>query len=183
MLLDRARSQLLVVDVQERLLPAVQNGERMVERCAILLKVAQRLAIPVLISEQYKKGLGPTVHQLNDTKGDAVIMEKAHFSCAADPAIMAHVSDITAQGRNQIVVCGAEAHVCVLQSALGLKIKGLDVFVVADAVSSRRDESVDLAMKRLRDVAVGVVNTEMVVFEWLHVSGTEEFKALSKLIK
>ena len=183
MLLEHARSQLLVVDVQDRLTPVVQHGEHMIERCVILLKAARRLAIPALISEQYKKGLGPTVPQLNDIKGDTLVFEKAHFSCAADPQIRAHVSEIAAQGRNQIVICGAEAHVCVLQSALGFRAEGLEVFVVADAVSSRRDQSIDLATKRLRDAGVGIINTEMAVFEWLYISGTEDFKALSKLIK
>lgn len=180
MLLVRERSQFLLVDVQDRLLPAMHDGERMVERCGVLLQAANRLSIPTTISEQYKKGLGATVERLSNLKGDAPVMEKMHFSCAADAAMTARVQSL---GRNQVVIAGIEAHVCVLQSALGFKDMGLDVFVVADAVTSRKQESVDVALSRYRHAGVNIVTTEMVVFEWLHVSGTPEFKELSKLIK
>ncbi|MDX2144810.1 MAG: hydrolase [Rhodospirillaceae bacterium] len=183
MLLDRARSQLLIVDVQERLLPAMHEGERMVERCAVLLQAAQRLRVPVTLSEQYRKGLGATVERLHNLKGDAPVLEKMHFSCAADGAITARLQGLAAHGRRQVVIGGIESHVCVLQSALGFKAMGLDVFVVADAVTSRRPDSVALALDRFRANGVGVINTEMALFEWLHVSGTAEFKELSKLIK
>ena len=183
MLLDATRSQVLIVDVQERLLPAMHEGTAAVERCAVLMQAAQELTLPVLVSEQYRKGLGPTVARLDNVKGDASLMEKMHFSCAADPGMAKHIGDIAAAGRPQVVMGGIESHVCVLQSALGFKAAGLDVFVVADAVTSRRPESVDLALDRLRAAGVHVVNTEMAVFEWLHVSGTPQFKALSKLIK
>jgi nicotinamidase-related amidase len=183
MLLDAARSQLLIVDVQERLLPAMHEGETMVDRCAVLLQTAAELKVPALVSEQYRKGLGATVSRLNNVLGNAPVMEKMHFSCAADPAITAHIQQLAAKGRNQIVIAGIEAHVCVLQSVLGFKDMGLEVFMVADAVASRRADSVDLAQSRARHGGAGVVNTEMVAFEWLHISGTPEFKAVSKLIK
>jgi nicotinamidase-related amidase len=183
MLLDRARAQLLVVDVQERLLPAMHEGERLVERCAILMQAAQRLGIPVTVSEQYRKGLGATVARLDNIKGDAAVMEKMHFSCAADPAIAAHVDGLARGGRSQLVICGIESHVCVAQSALGFKAMGLPVTVVADAVTSRKPDSVALALARLSAGGVTVANTEMAVFEWLHQAGTPEFKDLSKLIK
>ena len=183
MLLDRARAQLLVVDVQERLLPAMHDGERMAERCAILMQAAQRLSIPVTISEQYRKGLGATVARLDTIKGDAAVMEKTHFSCAADPAIAAHVEGLARAGRNQLVICGIEAHVCVTQSALGFKEMGMPVTVVADAVTARRPESMALAFARMSAAGVTVANTEMALFEWLHQAGTPEFKDLSKLIK
>jgi nicotinamidase-related amidase len=180
MLLDRSQSQLLVIDVQERLMPAMHEGERMVDKCAVLLQAAQRLGIPITISEQYKKGLGGTVARLDNLKGDAPVMEKMHFSCAADPAIAARVKDAK---RKQVVICGIESHVCVMQSALGFKAQGYDVAMVADAVTSRSPQSVDLAVSRLRHAGVSVVNTEMALFEWLHEAGTPEFKELSKLIK
>jgi len=171
------------VDVQERFMSVVHEAERMVERCAILMQSAQRLGIPMTLSEQYKKGLGATVPRLYDLKGDSPVMEKSHFSCAADAAIGDRVKSLAADGRNQVVVCGIESHVCVMQSALGFMNLGFDVFVVADAVSSRHPESVALATNRLRDSGVSMVNTEMAVFEWLHIAGTDDFKALSKLIK
>jgi nicotinamidase-related amidase len=182
-ILDRDRSQLLIVDVQEKLLPAMHDGDRMVEQCGVLLQAAAELGVPVTMSEQYRKGLGPTVERLDNLKGDATVMEKSHFSCAADTDILSHIADQADTGRRQLVVAGIESHVCVLQSALGFKQGGMDVFVVMDAVASRRPESVDLARDRLIANRISAVNTEMVLFEWLQVSGTPEFKTLSKLIK
>lgn len=183
MLLDRSRSQLLVVDVQDRLLPAMHDGERMVANCAILMQAAHRLGIPVTISEQYTKGLGATIGRLADLKGDAVVLEKLHFSCAADGGISKRVRGLASEGRSQVMICGIESHVCVLQSALGFADGGLNVFVAADAVTSRKQASVDVALPRFRHAGVTVITTEMAVFEWLHVAGTPEFKDLSKLIK
>lgn len=183
MILDRASSQLLVVDVQDRLLPAMFEGERMVERCAVLMQAAGRLGIPITVSEQYRKGLGATVARLDNIKGDAAVMEKMHFSCAADPAIRDHVQGLADRGRKQLVVCGIESHVCVMQSVLGFKATGLDVYTVADAVTSRASASVDVALQRMRHEGTSTVTTEMTLFEWLHVAGTPEFKELSRLIK
>ncbi len=180
MLLDRIQSQLLVVDVQERLLPALHAPSPVVERCAILLQAAHRLGIPATISEQYRKGLGATDARILAVQGDAPLLEKMHFSCADDPAIAARIKNAA---RPHVVLCGVEAHVCVLQSALGFQATGLSVAVVADAVTSRKTESVALALSRLRHAGVLVVNTEMVVFEWLNIAGAPEFKDLSKLIK
>jgi len=183
MLLDAHLSQVLIIDVQDRLLPAMHEGEAAVERCAVLLQVAQELGIPATVSEQYRKGLGPTAARLDNVKGDAPVLEKMHFSCADDPGQVARIKDLAAQGRRQLVIGGIEAHVCVLQSAIGFAAQGLDVFVAADAVTSRRPESVALAIERLRGAGVTVINTEMAAFEWLHISGTPAFKAVSKLIK
>lgn len=183
MLLDKDRSQLLIVDVQERLLPAIHEGERVVERCGILLQAAAELGVPVTVSEQYRKGLGPTVERLGNLKGDAPVMEKMHFSCSADPDLLHHIAEAANAGRRQLVIGGIESHICVLQSAMGFKQAGLDVFVAMDATGSRRQESVDLARDRFVVNRIGAVNVEMVLFEWMHVSGTPEFKAVSKLIK
>lgn len=173
----------MIVDVQDRLLPAMHDGERMVEHCGVLMQAAQRLNVPTTVSEQYKKGLGPTIERLSNLKGDAPVLEKMHFSCAADVAIVNRTQNLTNAGRRQVVIAGIESHVCVLQSALGFKDMGLDVFVVADATTSRKQESVDLALDRYRAAGVHVVSTEMALFEWLHIAGTPEFKELSKLIK
>jgi nicotinamidase-related amidase len=183
MLLDAERSQLLIVDVQDKLLPAMHQGDAMVEHCAVLLQAAQEVGVPAVISEQYRKGLGATVPRLDNAKGNAPVMEKMHFSCAADPAMAKYVHDLAATGRRQLVIGGIESHVCVLQSALQFQAQGLDVFVVGDAVTSRRPDSVSFAFERMRGAGVQVVNTEMTLFEWLHVAGTPVFKTVSKLIK
>lgn len=183
MILDRNRSQLVIVDVQERLVPAMHEGDRMIDKCALLMQSAAELGVPVIVSEQYRKGLGPTVSQLDALKGDSVVREKMHFSCSEDPDILADVSNLANAGRRQMVIAGIEAHVCVLQSALGFKKAGFDVYVAMDATTSRLQSSVDLARDRLLANRVTPVNAEMVLFEWLNVSGTPEFKAISKLVK
>lgn len=180
MLLEREHSQLLVIDIQEKLLPALHEPDAAIDRSAILMQAAHRLAIPVTISEQYRKGLGPTDPRIEKFRGNAPVFEKMHFSCADDAAIVGHTKSLL---RKQMIICGVETHVCVLQSALGFQKMGWDVAVVADAVTSRREASRDLALSRLRHAGVAVVNTEMAVFEWMNLAGTPEFKEISKLIK
>lgn len=177
MLLEAARSVLLVVDVQARLLPAMAEPDLVTGNSAKLVAAAKRLTIPVLVSEQYPKGLGPTIDAL---AGAGAVLAKMSFSCAADPGI---AEAIERTGKRQIVLCGIESHVCVLQTALGFKAKGYDVAVVWDAVSSRKLADKELAAARLRHAGVWLVGTEMAIFEWLGVAGTPEFKELSASIK
>ncbi len=183
MLLERARAGLLVVDVQERLAPAIADPAGVIRHAGILMKAAGRLDIPTLVSEQYPKGLGPTVLDLRDLAPQGGVFEKLHFSCAAEPALRQRLEGWRAAGRDQVVVCGMEAHVCVLQTVLGLKEAGFAPVVVADATSSRAPANRDAALARLRENGVEVATTEMVVFEWLGVAGTSEFRELSALIK
>jgi nicotinamidase-related amidase len=181
MLLNSSHASLLIVDVQERLLPAMVEPERVVSRNSILLKAAETLNIPVTVSEQYPKGLGRTVPEL--AIGTAAVFEKLSFSCWRDAAMKAHFIKLHDGGRPLVIVAGIEAHVCVLQSCIDLHNAGFGVFAVADAMSSRKPSSADLAFHRMRAAGVRVVNTEMVVFELLEKAGTAEFKALSALIK
>ena len=138
MVLDPRRSLLILVDAQERLIPAMAEPERVVANAAILLAAAERLGIPILVTEQYPKGLGPTVPAIAERlPASAVVMPKTAFSAAAEESIAAHLDKRRTEGRDQAVVCGVEAHVCVLQTALHLKGQGWPVTVVGDAVSSR----------------------------------------------
>jgi len=180
MLLDAQRSCLLVVDVQEILVPAMADGGRVIKGAALLMGAANRLGIPVVVSEQYPKGLGPTVAELRALAPDGAALDKVHFSCAADPGIKARLDQLA---RPQVVIVGIEAHVCVLQTAMQLLAEGREVFVVADATSSRTEANHALAMNRLAAAGAGIVAVEMVVFEWLQRAGTPEFKELSKLVK
>jgi len=177
MIMDAAKAQLLVVDVQERLLPAMAEPDLVTGGCAKLVTAAKRLAVPVVVSEQYPKGLGPTVAALKDA---GPVCAKLTFSCADDEGI---ARAIEGNNRPLLVICGIEAHVCVLQSALGFKAKGYDVAVVWDATSSRKLADKELAAHRLRAEGVSIVNVEMTIFEWLHAAGTPQFKELSALIK
>jgi nicotinamidase-related amidase len=176
MLIRRGTAQLLVIDMQERLLPAMAEPARVEKRCMIVLEAARAMGLPVSFSEQYPKGLGHTVAAL----APAPAFAKTAFSCLGDEALAGHLKS---NARSQILVCGIEAHVCVLQTAMDLLKADYDVFVVADAVASRAPPSVDLALARMRDAGAAIVNTEMVLFELLGAAGTPEFKALSALIR
>lgn len=180
MLIKADRSALVVIDVQERLAPAIHEADRVVDNTAVLMQAAARLGVPTLVTEQYPKGLGRTVSPLADLMPDSGPLEKVHFSCAADPGFTLKFGEV---GRSQAVLAGMESHVCVNQTALELLEGGTQVFVVADATSSRRPESHRTAMDRLRAAGATIVTTEMVVFEWLQKAGTPEFKEVSKLIK
>lgn len=173
-------SVLLVVDVHVRLAPAVSNPKQVIGRCRALIQAARRLAVPILVSEHCPAQLGPTVPELRELVTGEEIVAKTHFSCADEAAIAAH---LLALGRRQIVVAGMEAHVCVLQSALGLAELGYQVAVVGDAVGSRTAESRATALARLGRNGVDEVTTEMVIFEWLHRADRPEFRELLALVK
>jgi nicotinamidase-related amidase len=184
MLLQAARSQLVAVDMQERLMPAITDADKVARNAVILLQAAQRLGIPITVTEQYPKGLGKTVASLaTHLPAEGVTLLKVTFSAFNDPEIRTRFESLRADGRAQAVLCGAEAHVCVLQSALDLKLAGFDVFVVGDAVSSRSPHSIKAACARLLHAGCHWVTTEMVVFEWLERAGTEAFRRLSRLIR
>lgn len=180
MLMSAAASCLLVVDIQERLLPKMVAPQPVVENTAVLLKAARRLDVPVLVSEQYPRGLGATVPDLEPLLHPGEKVEKLHFSCIGEEAF---ADRFRALQRHQAVVAGIEAHVCVLQTVEDLLASGIETFVVEDATSSRAEKSQAAAMARLREAGARVVTTEMVVFEWLAKAGTPVFKDLSALIK
>ncbi len=177
MLIQRQHSALLVIDIQNRLLPVIADHERVLAHCLWLVRLAQRLDVPMLFSEQYPQGLGHTVAELLEHAPPDAVMEKTHFSCAAEPSCMQRMAELQ---RKQWIVIGTEAHVCVLQTALGLHQAGQQVFVVADAVASRQVANRDLALQRLSQAGVSVVSREMVAYEWLHQAGGDEFRAINR---
>jgi len=178
--LRAAESCLLVVDVQPKLAATVHQPDTLTANAAILMRAARRLDIPLLVSEQYPKGLGPTIPELAKLAPEGSVLEKLHFSCLGDPGFSLRFEGL---GRHQAVLVGIEAHVCVLQTALDLLERRHAVFVVADAVSSRTPDNVAAALARLAAAGACVVTTEMVLFEWLDHAGTPEFRELSALIK
>ncbi len=179
-LIRRDDSLLLVVDIQQKLAPAIHDGDTVTRNSVRLLEGARRLGVPAFVSEQYVRGLGPSVEAIRAAAVDARFFEKMHFSCAAEPGV---VDLLRATGRKQVVLTGTETHVCVLQTAFGLQEAGFDVFLVADAASSRTPENRAAAIERLRAAGIGIATTEMVLFEWLHRAATDEFRALLPLIK
>lgn len=182
LLCSAGNGQLVVVDLQIRLLAAMSEPERaaMVKNTEILLQAAEALAIPALYTEQYPRGLGPTVPAIAERMpAMAHCLEKTGFSCCAADGFS---KILKATGREQVVLAGQETHVCVLQTALDLIAEGYRVFVVEDAVCSRSAVHKQNALARMRDVGVVVTNTESVVFEWLRDAAHPQFKALSRLI-
>ncbi|NQU55851.1 MAG: hydrolase [Rhodospirillales bacterium] len=179
MLIKADRSVLLVIDIQDKLAPAMNNIEGVVENTSILMRAASRLSIPQLVSEQYPQGLGATIEPVAELSSDAAVA-KVTFSCMADTD---YVSRFDSLGRDQAVIAGIEAHVCVLQTAMDLLARDVQVFVLADATTSRTPDNHAMALHRLGGAGVEIVTTEMVLFEWLGQAGTPEFKDISKLIK
>lgn len=181
MLLSADRSALLVVDIQERLAPAIPARDRVVRNTRTLLRAAAELAVPVLATEHYPRGIGHTVPEVAELLPAGCVVEKIAFAAGEEPGF---VERLDALGRDQIVIAGMEAHVCVMQTALSVHGRsGRSVFFVADAAASRDPANAELAALRLRDAGVGVVSTEMVVFEWLHHGNTPAFRALLELIR
>lgn len=179
---DRADSVLLLVDFQERLMKAMpeEPRERMLRNARILVQAASRLGVPVLFSEQYAKGLGPTVREILDLLPGAEPIEKMIFSCAAVDRFRTVVESL---GRRTFLLAGIENHVCVLQTALDLASGGYRVFTARDATCSRTRENWEAGNEVMARAGVTVSSTEIVVFQWLRTAEAEEFREISKLIR
>jgi nicotinamidase-related amidase len=178
--LTRTRAGLVVVDVQQRLLPAIFEKERVLQNVLRLIQGAAILEVPVFATEQYPKGLGPTVPEVAAAIPGFAPMEKIAFSaCGAAGFLTA----LKKRKVSEAILCGLEAHVCVSQTCLDLLYDGFRVFVAADAVSSRTPENYRLGLGRMRAAGAIIVSTEMVLFELLEQAGTVEFKQILNLVK
>lgn len=178
-----ADSALLVIDVQERFqaaIPAIAPDQPVGRNCRILAESARLLGAALLVSEQYPKGLGPTLPHLAEALGDVPRRAKTHFSCCGDPALR---DAIDAAHRPWWILCGVEAHVCVLATAADLLQRGHRVVVVGDAVDSRREDCRRMALEAARDLGALVLPTETVVFRWLRVAQGDAFKRVSALVR
>lgn len=179
-ILGRDRAALVVIDIQERLARAMPKLDEYYRNVGILIKVFRRLSAPIIVTEQYTKGLGPTVPEIADALGDFEPIEKMTFSCTGEPD---YIEAFQNTGVNQAVLSGMETHVCVQQTALDLLAAGHQVHVAADAVRSRKKQEWAFALERLRQAGVIITTTEAIVFEMLVKCGTDEFKDISKLVK
>ncbi len=181
-LLEPAKAVLVVIDVQEKLCTAMEQDalQRLIKNTGILLQSANELAIPVIFTEQYVKGLGPTLSELKQKTPAATHYEKLTFNCCGNEDF---VNQLKKSGRTQLVITGMETHVCVLQTVIELLALGFAVHVVKDAVMSRSVDNKQTAIEAM--VLAGAVQTctESVVFQLLKIAGTESFKKLSKLVK
>jgi len=175
----RIRAQtscLLIIDIQERLFPAIDQHAELAAHALWLQQVAQRIGVPVLLTEQYSKGLGPTIASLRAEHAPEAIVEKLHFSAVSEGELLQRPG----AERQQFIVCGSEAHVCVLQTVLDLLEQGRTVFVVAEAVGSRQPSDKLLALQRMQQAGAVIVSREMVAFEWLGQAGSELFRSISR---
>ena len=179
--LDRADALLMVIDVQEKLAAAMPKAPlaELERNAAVLIRAARRLEIPVIATEQYPKGLGPTVASLRELLPQEP-MSKMEFSCGASKPIARHV---LGSGRKQVVVVGMEAHVCVIQTVRDLIDGGFSVFVAQDAVLSRSEANREGGLRLCEQAGATLTSTETVLFDLLGVAGTPEFKELTALIK
>lgn len=176
MLIKAQESTLLVIDIQERLFPAIEDNTTLAEHSAWLIQVAKRIGVPVLFTEQYSKGLGPTIASLRDGIADEAIIEKLQFSAARDGALFNRPGG----ERKQFIISGTETHICVLQTVIDLLARGNQVFVVEEAVGSRRASDKALGLARMQQAGASIVSREMVAFEWMEQAGTELFRSISR---
>ena len=178
--LTASRSLLLVIDIQGKLARIVQESDKLTRNVQILVQGTKLIGVPAIVTEQYPAGLGRTIDELQPHIADLPLMEKTTFSCLADPAIMKALVD---SHRMDVIVCGIEAHVCVYQTVQDLLRHGYRVHVVTDAISSRTAANLKLAIRTMESQGAVLTGTEMVLFELLHTSGTEMFKAVSRLVR
>ncbi len=176
--MSRADAALLVIDVQERLVPAIHDCRRVVWNCGRLIDGAKILGVPVIGTEQYPKGLGKTVPELTERLGK--LFEKLTFSCRECAAAFQPLLD---DGRNKLLICGIEAHVCVQQTVYDMLAAGWQVYVAVDAVASRTKLDRRIALARMASAGAVLTTTEAALFEWCERAGTPEFKQISKLVR
>ena len=177
--LNKDDSLILVIDIQERLKPAMDEGERVEKNTKILLEASKLMDIPVLITEQYPRGLGHTSKEILDVIEDLEVFEKISFTGCIE-GLNHRLEELK---RKKVIIVGMETHVCVLQTCRDLLADGYDVHIVRDGVTSRTKENYENALEMMKDMGAVINNTEAVLFDLLKKAGTEEFKAISKMIK
>ncbi|MGV8095747.1 MAG: isochorismatase family protein [Mangrovibacterium sp.] len=170
----------LVIDIQEKLVPVMEEQEDLLRKCKILIEGLQELGIPLIVTQQYTKGLGQTVESIRSVIKDFNPIEKREFSCCDASPVADQLKEKNAK---KVIICGIESHVCVLQTAVDLKEAGYTPIVVLDCVSSRSWNSVDLAAERFRYEGIMMTSCESILFELTRSSTAPEFKSISNLVK
>lgn len=170
----------VIIDVQENLVPVIHDSETVVKRLKKLVEGLEILEIPLIVSQQYTKGLGETIEPLKKEFYQFSFYEKQSFSCLDDHTIEKRIKDIH---KKNVIVAGIESHVCVLQTAIDLKAKGFNPVVVADAIGSRKPMDKEIALKRMQEEGILLTTVESILFELCRFSENIKFKALSKVIK
>jgi len=178
--LDTGNTALVIIDIQERLASVMKAREAVVNNCLHLIEITKLHSIPVVVTEQYPKGLGHTVEEIRRILPDNKPIEKLTFSCCDEKSFSDEIKNL---GKKTIILTGMETHVCGLQTCIGLVRDGFNVHLVRDAVCSRSKENWKTALEFMRDAGAVVTCTETVLFQLLKIAGTEEFKLISKRIR
>ncbi|ENO90539.1 isochorismatase family protein [Thauera linaloolentis] len=176
MLMNREKSVLLIIDVQAKLAPFIHDNEKVEANCVWLARVAERMGVPVVVTEHFPDKIGGTLDSVRAATAGARYVGKQCFSAQADGCLAGTAVD----QHRQVIMCGTEAHVCVQQTALDLRWAGKEVFIVAEAAGSRDPANRDLAFARMRGHGIEIVSREMVAFEWLQRGGTELFREVNR---
>ncbi|TVQ34879.1 MAG: hydrolase [Spirochaetaceae bacterium] len=174
------QSVAVIVDVQQRLFPHMHDSETLKTNLVKLIKGLQILGTPTLITEQYSKGLGPTIEDIRDGFDEFTPIEKMSFSCCDDQGFLARLGPLDPRF---VILAGIEAHVCMLQTSMDLLQAGYVPVVVADCVSSRRALDSEIALRRMESQGVLLTTSESILFELCRYSGSDTFKAISRLVK
>lgn len=180
-LLDGPHAVLVVVDLQERLLPAIFEKERVVKNALLLMKAAELLGVPVVMTTQYRRGLGEIVPEVAAAAPGVAPLDKLSFGCFGDPGFLARLKSLT--GRDQLLVTGIESHICVTQTVLGALEHGYHVHVASDATSSRSEANWKVGLERMRTAGALISSAEMALYELLRRSDALAFKTLLPLLK
>jgi nicotinamidase-related amidase len=181
-LLDAAACALIVVDIQEKLLPPIFNKEAMVRNSQLLIRLAKILSIPAMVTTQYSNGLGNTVPEIASLLTEVQTIDKMEFGCFGSDEFRSGLKKLPGN-RNTVLLCGMEAHICVTQTALGALNDGYLVHVASDAVGSRSESNWKIGLDRMRAAGGVISSTEMMMYELLRCSGTPQFKELLPYIK
>ncbi len=178
--LERTDSVLLIIDVQEKLLKVMKVKEEVVKNCLHLIELAKTYNIPILVTEQYPKGLGQTFEEIRGALPSYDPIEKLTFNCCEDPLFLERIKEVN---KRNVIIVGMETHICVLQTCIGLLKMGLNIHIVKDAVCSRFKENWKTGIELMRDAGAVITCTETILFQVLKIAGTEEFRAISRRIK
>jgi nicotinamidase-related amidase len=180
--LQAEQCALVVVDIQQKLLPPIFNKEALVKNSQLLIRLAKILGLPVMVTTQYSKGLGGTVPEIASLLADVTAIDKLEFSCFGSDRFRCHLKALPGN-RNTVLLCGMETHICVMQTALGALNEGYLVHVASDAVGSRAESNWKIGLDRMKSAGAVISSTEMMMYELLRCSGTPAFKELLPYLK
>ncbi len=180
--LEAEQCALVVVDIQEKLLPPIFNKEQLVKNSQLLIRLAKILDLPIMLTTQYSKGLGSTVPEIASLLENVTAFDKLEFSCFGSDQFRSRLKALPGN-RNTVLLCGMEAHICVMQTALGALNQGYLVHVASDAVGSRAEWNWKIGLERMKSAGAVISSTEMMMYELLRCSGTPQFKELLQYLK